>query len=124
MTSRVSTGSPLALAQLYDLPPRGGTPSAARCPPKRPRDSGKDDPTASHWTAAAMGKAERAYYRKIISDTSEIPTSSYCVAILFRCLGEALRLATKLEEMTWLWMTPTLVEICIGLEINGYLPAE
>jgi len=22
------------------------------------------------------------------------------------------------------WMTPTLVEICIGLEINGYLPAE
>jgi coenzyme PQQ precursor peptide PqqA len=26
------------------------------------------------------------------------------------------------EEMTW--TTPTLVEICIGLEINGYLPAE
>jgi coenzyme PQQ precursor peptide PqqA len=22
------------------------------------------------------------------------------------------------------WETPTLVEICIGLEINGYLPAE
>jgi coenzyme PQQ precursor peptide PqqA len=22
------------------------------------------------------------------------------------------------------WMTPILVEICIGLEINGYLPAE
>jgi len=21
------------------------------------------------------------------------------------------------------WTTPTLVEICIGLEINGYLPA-
>lgn len=26
------------------------------------------------------------------------------------------------EMMTW--TTPTLVEICIGLEINGYLPAE
>jgi coenzyme PQQ precursor peptide PqqA len=29
--------------------------------------------------------------------------------------------------MTWTamtWTTPTLVEICIGLEINGYLPAE
>jgi coenzyme PQQ precursor peptide PqqA len=25
---------------------------------------------------------------------------------------------------TMAWMTPTLVEICIGLEINGYLPAE
>jgi len=22
------------------------------------------------------------------------------------------------------WTTPTLAEICIGLEINGYLPAE
>jgi len=22
------------------------------------------------------------------------------------------------------WATPTLIEICIGLEINGYLPAE
>jgi len=22
------------------------------------------------------------------------------------------------------WTTPTLVEICIGLEINGYQPAE
>jgi len=22
------------------------------------------------------------------------------------------------------WNTPTLVEICVGLEINGYLPAE
>jgi coenzyme PQQ precursor peptide PqqA len=26
------------------------------------------------------------------------------------------------NKMTW--TTPTLVEICIGLEINGYLPAE
>jgi len=22
------------------------------------------------------------------------------------------------------WTTPTLVEVCIGLEINGYLPAD
>jgi coenzyme PQQ precursor peptide PqqA len=29
----------------------------------------------------------------------------------------------KLEELM-AWTTPTLVEICIGLEINGYLPAE
>jgi coenzyme PQQ precursor peptide PqqA len=28
------------------------------------------------------------------------------------------------EEMAMKWETPTLVEICIGLEINGYLPAE
>jgi coenzyme PQQ precursor peptide PqqA len=28
------------------------------------------------------------------------------------------------KETTMQWTTPTLVEICIGLEINGYLPAE
>jgi coenzyme PQQ precursor peptide PqqA len=28
------------------------------------------------------------------------------------------------EEMIMAWTTPSLVEICIGLEINGYLPAE
>jgi coenzyme PQQ precursor peptide PqqA len=27
-------------------------------------------------------------------------------------------------EATMIWTTPMLVEICIGLEINGYLPAE
>jgi coenzyme PQQ precursor peptide PqqA len=27
-------------------------------------------------------------------------------------------------EDTMAWTTPTLIEICIGLEINGYLPAE
>ena len=28
------------------------------------------------------------------------------------------------EETIMAWTTPTLVEICLGLEINGYLPAE
>jgi coenzyme PQQ precursor peptide PqqA len=28
------------------------------------------------------------------------------------------------KGMVMAWTTPTLVEICIGLEINGYLPAE
>ena len=30
----------------------------------------------------------------------------------------------KHPEEPMAWTTPTLVEICIGLEINGYLPAE
>ena len=30
---------------------------------------------------------------------------------------------SKMEKIM-AWTTPTLVEICIGLEINGYLPAE
>jgi coenzyme PQQ precursor peptide PqqA len=28
------------------------------------------------------------------------------------------------RERPMAWTTPTLIEICIGLEINGYLPAE
>jgi coenzyme PQQ precursor peptide PqqA len=32
--------------------------------------------------------------------------------------------AVQEEEIPMTWTTPTLVEICIGLEINGYLPAE
>ena len=31
---------------------------------------------------------------------------------------------TNLGKTTMAWTTPTLVEICLGLEINGYLPAE
>jgi coenzyme PQQ precursor peptide PqqA len=34
------------------------------------------------------------------------------------------RLQKNLGKTTMAWTTPTLVEICIGLEINGYLPAE
>jgi coenzyme PQQ precursor peptide PqqA len=28
------------------------------------------------------------------------------------------------KETPMAWTTPTLIEICIGLEINGYLPIE
>jgi coenzyme PQQ precursor peptide PqqA len=27
-------------------------------------------------------------------------------------------------EIVMTWSTPVLIEICVGLEINGYLPAE
>ena len=32
--------------------------------------------------------------------------------------------AISLGDIPMIWTTPTLIEICIGLEINGYLPAE
>jgi coenzyme PQQ precursor peptide PqqA len=31
---------------------------------------------------------------------------------------------TVARRMHMIWTTPMLVEICVGLEINGYLPAE
>jgi coenzyme PQQ precursor peptide PqqA len=34
------------------------------------------------------------------------------------------RIGPPKEKQIMAWNTPTLIEICIGLEINGYLPAE
>ena len=39
-------------------------------------------------------------------------------------LYPASKIAIPTLEEKMAWTTPTLVEICIGLEINGYLPAE
>jgi len=36
----------------------------------------------------------------------------------------ALGSVRQVRGNTMAWTTPTLVEICVGLEINGYLPAE
>ena len=38
--------------------------------------------------------------------------------------GHDLSPLTRLKRNAMAWSTPTLVEICIGLEINGYLPPE
>jgi len=48
---------------------------------------------------------------------------------LFQGGGEAFKMngpcpTTNRGRALMLWTTPTLVEVCIGLEINGYLPAE
>jgi coenzyme PQQ precursor peptide PqqA len=39
-----------------------------------------------------------------------------------RAIASPSRRQKDMTPMTW--TTPTLLEICIGLEINGYLPAE
>jgi coenzyme PQQ precursor peptide PqqA len=40
-------------------------------------------------------------------------------------LASALGSSNDSQRITIMaWTTPTLVEICVGLEINGYLPAE
>jgi coenzyme PQQ precursor peptide PqqA len=48
---------------------------------------------------------------------ARIPILDYSFTICFWA-------GTKKLEEIMAWTTPTLVEICIGLEINGYLPAE
>jgi coenzyme PQQ precursor peptide PqqA len=59
---------------------------------------------------------------------TRIPKDNHgaCVAgspdLFYACVTATLH--TTLGKTTMAWTTPTLVEICIGLEINGYLPAE
>jgi coenzyme PQQ precursor peptide PqqA len=43
---------------------------------------------------------------------------------LDRAVLEKVSAVGCLMEEAMAWTTPILVEICIGLEINGYLPAE
>jgi len=47
------------------------------------------------------------------------PEPSTTLVRIYKVLPEE-----PLTEDIMAWTTPTLVEICIGLEINGYLPAE
>jgi coenzyme PQQ precursor peptide PqqA len=46
-------------------------------------------------------------------------TPRYCCSGLFD-----LAFRERLKEESMAWTTPVLVEICIGLEINGYMPAD
>jgi coenzyme PQQ precursor peptide PqqA len=43
---------------------------------------------------------------------------------VFRSVAVRRYESRKTEDKPMAWTTPVLVEICIGLEINGYLPAE
>ena len=55
---------------------------------------------------------------------AKAPVTLVCTgwAVLLAQNGVLVALQYRRIRMTW--TTPTLVEICIGLEINGYLPAE
>ena len=73
-------------------------------------------------------------WARVVSSAQEsFRTSSVQTLILGRvdpiypyCLGQRLELYLRyiLQRHAMAWTTPTLIEICIGLEINGYLPAE
>ena len=45
-------------------------------------------------------------------------------ACAHRITSVAFLTLNRKTEVIMAWTTPVLFEICIGLEINGYLPAE
>jgi coenzyme PQQ precursor peptide PqqA len=48
----------------------------------------------------------------------------WCVALRLNAPRPKIIANRNLGKIAMVWSTPILVEICIGLEINGYLPAE
>jgi coenzyme PQQ precursor peptide PqqA len=49
--------------------------------------------------------------------------AAYPTVLLFRVLRHY-SFPERQKEESMAWTTPVLVEICIGLEINGYMPAD
>jgi hypothetical protein len=81
----------------------------------------------------ANGHGTMRGYRPAFASRSCRKANLFCginLAPLGRCIysthiGVAETGMTRKEtERCMAWATPVLVEICIGLEINGYLPAE
>jgi hypothetical protein len=70
-----------------------------------------------------MGRGGRAVLRRssFVSEDKRVTQvrNSYHRSLKFDQLG-----ASKDRRDLMTWNTPVLVELCIGLEINGYLPAE
>ena len=70
--------------------------------------------------------------RSLLDDHRFDPETTRIMAVAFETAHIAVRLSDRdkiteariAEIMELNWTTPTLVEICVGLEINGYLPAE
>jgi coenzyme PQQ precursor peptide PqqA len=52
------------------------------------------------------------------------PCNPFLSVYVIGCVAVSGYDSRKTEDEPMAWTTPVLVEICIGLEINGYLPAE
>jgi coenzyme PQQ precursor peptide PqqA len=65
--------------------------------------------------------------RSATGNLPKVPQANLCFpsGCSSQCIGGILSPVTNIEGNTPMsWTTPTLVEVCIGLEINGYLPAD
>ena len=67
------------------------------------------------WRAEAYGNVKRTGAPPLLPERTRV--------LYFSIDGRSGRPGTT-RKRPMAWTTPTLVEICIGLEINGYLPAE
>jgi coenzyme PQQ precursor peptide PqqA len=50
--------------------------------------------------------------------------SPHITRLLFRAFPHTIPFGNVKRRKDMAWTTPVLVEICIGLEINGYMPAD
>jgi coenzyme PQQ precursor peptide PqqA len=77
------------------------------------------------WAGAWRSHSRRAYStnERVPTDVPWPGAAMFPLRIpRFSCPSALYQGSTKEDEMAW--TTPVLVEICIGLEINGYMPAD
>ena len=86
-----------------------------------------------HCRSAYPPNRRSRYSDKVLDSLDDIACARHALFSPITNRKEGFRLAgrnanfdltTNREETIMAWTTPTLVEICVGLEINGYLPAE
>jgi coenzyme PQQ precursor peptide PqqA len=84
------------------------------------RGAGSRPPQSSARSAAAS-QASPLYRRDVLKAVARRWIANYLV---FERLARSSAGFDGSRGGTMVWTTPTLIEICIGLEINGYLQAE
>jgi coenzyme PQQ precursor peptide PqqA len=75
-----------------------------------------------HGIGVVLGKDRGPLLPALPGTLRSLPLSCWVLAL--RRGAIYLVSSETLGKRPMAWTTPTLVEICIGLEINGYLPAE
>jgi coenzyme PQQ precursor peptide PqqA len=66
----------------------------------------------------------RSRSRRKVDGTALPPCNAFLSVYVLGSVAVRRYDSRKTEDKPMAWTTPVLVEICIGLEINGYLPAE
>ena len=74
-------------------------------------------------TVRKIGDSQVKWSIDLTREFNAAGVAAYPTVLLFRVLRQYSFIQRQKEE-SMAWTTPVLVEICIGLEINGYMPAD
>src|SRR6476660_7320069 len=100
------------------------------CPYRTPQIDRRFDESLSSLHSEDAGSQESTAHalpvcsRRKVDGTALPPCNAFLSVYVLGRVAVRRYDSRKTEDKPMAWTTPVLVEICIGLEINGYLPAE